>query len=97
MKLTKNEKIALLKAAQMLAKGAKGVYGYSCVAIEEALRSNSPYYSRLVNQYSDFYRKESNGGNWFLTDEEPDADARNDWRILLLLWFREVGPDGIAK
>lgn len=92
MKLTRREKEVLLKAARILEKDG---HGYSCVAIEEALQSNSPYYSRLVNQYSEFYRKEPNGGNWFLLEEEPDADARTGWRILLLLWFREVGPDGI--
>lgn len=86
MKLTKKDKAILLKAAGRIFTGRNL---HSCCAITDVGLEGC---FQLRREYREFYEK--GDGYWWEIENEADEDAQ-DWRILLLLWFREVGPEGI--
>jgi hypothetical protein len=92
--VTRKDKATLLKAACRIACGQSY---YSCVAIASTEGESTYFVSSLVRDYARFYNKHT-FLTWFddfAADEETITCLRNQ-RILLLLWFREVGLEGIG-
>lgn len=91
--MTKKDKATLLKAACRIACGQSH---YSCVAIATAGDAPAVLKSRLVREYGEFYEK-AFYLPWFgVTVNENERSRIRNQRILLLLWFREVGLEGIG-
>lgn len=88
--MTRKEKKALLDAAELIATGAEY---YSCNAIASVCGENKSL------AYGHFYQKDSTT-SWMdlpdLTVAVPGWSVDKSWRILLILWFREVGLEGIG-
>jgi hypothetical protein len=83
--MTKEDKATLLKAAKLIFSGKES---WSCRAIYHL---DNP---KLSDNYAHFYNRSPND-SWDLMEQEPDDKDRIGWRIMLLLWFREVGLEGI--
>jgi hypothetical protein len=93
--MTKRNKAKLLKAADVvLVKGCK----MSCNAVAQAdgyvCYSSSP----LCKEYTQFYnRYKSHGPFWAYGYTTLIDKKRQEHRAMLILWFREVGLEGIGE
>lgn len=88
--MTPKEKAILLRAAELVDKGNEI---YSCTAISAV--SDRPW-EDLRFKYCQFYNF-GNGGLWPGLDTGGRSKENSHWRVLLLLWFREVGMEGIGE
>lgn len=88
--MTHKEKQLLLDAAELIATRRRQ---YSCFAIFLSFNSDEICRSRLRDKYAKFYDK--NPLEYWGINDEDWREAQN-LRILMLLWFREVGLEGIG-
>lgn len=80
--------MALHRAAELIATGR---YTYSCRAVKDSGCLD------LVIDYADFYNKLHNSVWQLAWSPHKPFEARVFHRIMLILWFAEVGPEGIGK
>lgn len=87
MKLTKKEKAAILKAAEIVYYN-EGIRQYSCWAINKALGKFSHNKTALRTKYCKFYNKHSHIP-WFFDNkgEVINNEETKQHRIMLLLNF----------
>lgn len=84
MKLTKKEKQILADAAELIETNKTR---FSCIAINRAAKTFCP----LKAAYCNFYKKH-HIKPWFMGEGSgANPSILRSWRVMLLLWYREVG------